>query len=119
MIRLPSLTQAFIECSLEKLNPNLLQLEVFLFQSLKSRYIENSCLFVRPARELFHSNRDVNAANLDLCWTLIAIEQGVFFACHTYCGRGGPVNGHLRGPVTLTPIAERLAVELSLPVFTT
>ena len=27
-------------------------------------------------------------------------------------------NGHLRRPVTLTPIAERLAVELSLPVFT-
>ena len=26
---------------------------------------------------------------------------------------------HLRGPVTLAPIAERLAVELSLPVFTT
>ena len=26
-------------------------------------------------------------------------------------------NGHLRGPVTLTPIAERLAVELSLPVY--
>ena len=28
-------------------------------------------------------------------------------------------NGHLRGPVTLTPIPERLAVEPSLPVFTT
>ena len=28
-------------------------------------------------------------------------------------------NGHLRGPVTLTPNAERLAVELSVPVFTT
>ena len=28
-------------------------------------------------------------------------------------------NGHLQGPVTLTPIAEHLAVELSLPIFTT
>ena len=28
-------------------------------------------------------------------------------------------NGHLRGPVTLTPIAERLAVELSLLVLKT
>ena len=28
-------------------------------------------------------------------------------------------NGHFRGPVTLTPIAEHLAVELSEPVFTT
>ena len=26
---------------------------------------------------------------------------------------------HLRGPVTLTPITERLAVELSLPIFKT
>ena len=36
------------------------------------------------------------------------------FACHTYCD-----TGHLQGPVTLTPTAERLAVELSLPVLTT
>ena len=28
-------------------------------------------------------------------------------------------DGHLRGPVTLSPIAERLVVKLSLPVFTT
>ena len=28
-------------------------------------------------------------------------------------------DGHLRGPVTLTPNAERLALELSLPVFST
>ena len=35
--------------------------------------------------------------------------------------RHGPTvyNNHLRGPVTLTRVAERLAVELSLPVFTT
>ena len=31
--------------------------------------------------------------------------------------RASVLNGHLRGPVTLTPIAERLAVELSLPAF--
>ena len=35
-------------------------------------------------------------------------------------GHGESVyNGHFRGPVTLTPIAERLAVELSLPVLMT
>ena len=28
-------------------------------------------------------------------------------------------NGHLQGPMTVTPIADRLAVELSLPVLTT
>ena len=35
--------------------------------------------------------------------------------------RYGPTvyNGHLRGPLTLTPVAERLAVKLSLHVFTT
>ena len=46
------------------------------------------------------------------------------FACHIYCDTGHPFiipvcNGHLRGPLTLTPIAERLAVKLSLSVFTT
>ena len=39
-------------------------------------------------------------------------------ACHTYCDTGHPFI-MVRGPVTLTPIAERLAVELSLLVFTT
>ena len=38
-------------------------------------------------------------------------------ACHTYCVN--VYNGHLRGPVKLAPIAERLAVELSLTVFST
>ena len=40
-----------------------------------------------------------------------------FLAGDTYCDTGHPRNGHLCGPVTLIPIAERLAVELSLPVF--
>ena len=39
---------------------------------------------------------------------------------NTYCDTGHPFNnGHLRGPMTLTHIAEGLAVELSLPVFKT
>ena len=33
--------------------------------------------------------------------------------CHTFR------NDHLRGTVTLTPVVEQLAVELSLPVLTT
>ena len=33
--------------------------------------------------------------------------------------RANPYNGYLRGPVTLTPVADRLAVELSRPVLTT
>ena len=39
-------------------------------------------------------------------------------ACHTYCD-ASVYNGHLRGPVTLTPFAEPLAAELALPVFKT
>ena len=33
--------------------------------------------------------------------------------------RGINLHGDLRGPVTLTPVANRLAVELLLPVLTT
>ena len=41
-------------------------------------------------------------------------------ACHTECYTGQLfIIGHLLGTVTLTIIAERLAVELSLPVLTT
>ena len=47
-------------------------------------------------------------------------EQWGFFSVPHLLWHGASVfNGHLRGPVTLTPIAERSAVELSLPVFTT
>ena len=61
------------------------------------------------------------AASFDLWSALMVIEQwGFLLTCHTYCDTGLPFyNGHLRGPVTLTPVAERLAVELSLPDFTT
>ena len=49
----------------------------------------------------------------------MVIEQ-VYLTCHSYCDTDLPFyDGHLRGPVTLTPVAERLAKELSLPVFTT
>ena len=47
-------------------------------------------------------------------------EQWGFFSVPHLLWHGASVfNGHLRGPVTLTPIAERSAVELSRPVFTT
>ena len=46
-----------------------------------------------------------------------------YLACHTEREREGGgasiYNGHLQEPVTCTPVAEHLAVELSLPVFTT
>ena len=56
-------------------------------------------------------------ANFDLCSVLMAIEPWGFFSVPHLLWHGASVyDGHLRGPVTLTPIAERFALELSLPV---
>ena len=71
----------------------------------------------------FHSDGDIIREGLRILtysrhsWPLISDSS---LACHAYCDAGHPLNnGHLRGPVTLTPVAERLAVKLSLPVLTT
>ena len=57
------------------------------------------------------------AVNFDLCSTLMVIEQWRFFSVLHLLWHGTYVyNSHLRGPVTHTPIAERLAVDMSLPV---
>ena len=49
-----------------------------------------------------------------------AMEQWGFFSVSQLLWNGASVyNGHLRGRVTLTPNAERLADERSLPVLTT
>ena len=58
------------------------------------------------------------ADKFELCSALMAIEQWGFYSVAHLLWHGTFVyNGHLRGPVTLTLIAERLAVGLSLPVF--
>ena len=44
---------------------------------------------------------------------------GFFSVPHLLWQGASVYNGHLRGPKTLTPVAGHLAVELSLPVFTT
>ena len=50
----------------------------------------------------------------------MAIDQWEFLSVsHLLWHRASFYNGHIRRPVTLIPIAERLAVEPSLPVFTT
>ena len=52
------------------------------------------------------------AINFDLYSAVMAIDQWGFLTCHTYCDTDQPFYyGHLRGPVTLTPVVERLAVE--------
>ena len=59
------------------------------------------------------------AGNFNLSSSLMAIEQWGFFSMPHLLWHGVSVyNIHLRRPVTLTCIAERLAVELSLPVLT-
>ena len=60
------------------------------------------------------------AANFDLCSELMVIEQwGFFIVPHLLRHMAFVYTGHLRGPVRITPIAELLGVELSLPVSTT
>ena len=60
------------------------------------------------------------AANFDLCSALMAFEQWEFLSVPHLLWHGASVyNGQFRGPLTLTPNAERLAVELCLPVFAT
>ena len=50
------------------------------------------------------------AANFDLCLAFMAVEQWGFFSVPHLLWHGASVyNGHLRGPVTLTSLAERLA----------
>ena len=58
------------------------------------------------------------AAKFDICSALMAIEQWGFFSVQLW--QGTSVNNvHLRGPMALKPVAERLVVWLSLPVLTT
>ena len=47
----------------------------------------------------------------------MAISHEGSIACRNYCDTV-VYNGHLRGLVSLTPLAKRLAVELALPIFT-
>ena len=62
----------------------------------------------------------LRAAKYELCSALMANKQGGFLQLATpTVTRGIPFNGHLRGPMTRTPIVERLAVEMSEPAFFT
>ena len=62
----------------------------------------------------------VKGCIFDLCSALMVIENWGFFSVpHLLWHRPTLYYGYLRGPVTFTPVAKRLAVELSLPVLTT
>ena len=87
------------------------------------------CLFrfYRPTQELFtHMETSPlavyrwRATIFDICSALMVIEHLRFCSVPHLLWHGASVyNGHLRGPVPLTPIAELLAVELTLSIFTT
>ena len=84
------------------------------------------CLFwvVRPTREfcthLESSLVPVKGCIYELCSAFMAIEQWGFFSVPHLLWHGASVyDTHLRGPVTLKPVAESLAVDLSLPVLST
>ena len=72
----------------------------------------------RPTRKFFTyletSPLPVKGSNFYLCSALMAVEQWGFFNVPHPLRHGPTVyNGYLRGPVTLTCVVERLAVELS------
>ena len=81
---------------------------------LKDKYIV--CLFVwyLSSLRIFHSYGDVTIAGEGLqIWTYVrhswplSSEGNVFSVPHLLCHGASVYNGHLRGPETLTPIAER------------
>ena len=60
-----------------------------------------------------------SAKSFYLCSTLMTIEHwglGFLSVSHLLWHENSVQNGHLEGPVTLTSVAQRLAVERSLPI---
>ena len=81
------------------------------------------CLGLSSHLKHFHSYGDVTINGEELqnlaldrhSWLLSTV--GFFSVQYLLWQKAYVYNGHFRGPVTHTPFAERLAVELSLPVF--
>ena len=99
------LCQLYVSCSQLKLGL-VWCLDPFLLQAFLS--------FSRTTHSFGNVTYRWKASNLDLCSALMSIEQWGFFSVpHLLWHVASVYNGHLRGPVTLALIAERLAVELS------
>ena len=66
------------------------------------------CTVIRPTREFFSVEVSINGAGREIFKdTLLS---------YSFSSETSVNDGHLRGPLTLTPVVKRLAVELSLPV---
>ena len=89
------------------------------------------CLFVclcvwcfSSHSRVFHSYRDFTITGegqqiLTYAWHSWPLSSEGSLACHACCDTGAFVYyGHFPGPATLTPIAERLTVDLSQPFLT-
>ena len=88
------------------------------------------CLFIclfggnRPTLQFF-THMGTSLLSVKVCNFLPVLGThghwavGFFSVLHLLWHGDSVYNGHLRGPVTFTPIAQRLAVELSLHVFMT
>ena len=92
----------------------------FLSYRYFSTWILSVCLFALSFSfhsKIFHSFGDVTITGGGLQILPMFDTYGFFSVAHLLWH--GPIlyNGHLRGPVTLTPVAKRVAVQLSLPVF--
>ena len=88
--------------------------------SISRSHFKTTCLFVWGFSLIWRRPHYVwRATNFDLCSALMSIERWGFHKPATPTVTRGILNDNLRGPVTLTPVAERFAVGLSLPVFTT
>ena len=82
-------------------------------------------MFFRPTREfLTHIEKSLLPVKGRIFWPILDTHGhwavGFFFSVpHILWHGASDYHGHLRGPLILTSVAERLAVELSLPVLTT
>ena len=71
---------------------------------------------------IYHSNGEVTITGdgLQILFgTHAHVSSEGSLASYAYCDTRHPFKGHLRGPVTPTPVPKRVAVELSLTVLTT
>ena len=114
----------------------LCKLSLVIIQSYRKRVLELiflnivsrlfACVWIYVHSRIFHSYGDVTFTGeglqiLTYARHLWPLSSEASLACHTYCDTGHPdYNGHNGlGPTTPAPVAEHLAVELSLSVLMT
>ena len=79
------------------------------------------CLFVFPLENEFFTHMETSPVPLKgcKCWPMLGTHGHILSVPHLQWHERSVYNGHLRWPSTFPSIAERLAVALSLPIFTT